>query len=562
MKFKITNKSIDPIFISGLVLIIGSIIVYFWVISQYIVNIPFGDEYGAALDWISQFNGLESIRDRFLSLFHQANEHRIFTYSAAVLSDYKFFGTLDFKRLLWEGNISILLLFLLLVNLLKFDKKTPITILPIALIIFIPQHEISDWGIVAFGTILQTSIVIGALIFLNKPGNYQIIVAILLAFITTFSFGNGMFVFICGYLILLLNKEKNPTKWLLWSMFMLISISLYFANYVFLGSFTKDIFSHFLDILQYFLVFFGSIFAPLLFGRISLFIVTGSLVLLYLGLLVVCKWNRVKNYPVVLSILLFILLSAGAASITRISFGIGGATAPRYILLQAVFISLIFILTIESFSKHKKLVLSIILPLSIVLYGARLNHNIKRMTIHKKHLEEIVLNYYVDFENIKTFAPPPKTIKNLIDNSKENGIYLPPALQEFYPEIKRINITDTVSSIEKMQMAIDFFKENGSVIQLKGWAFSETDFSADKKIGVFFKSKTDMYVFSTTSISRKDVTSYFSSNFPGLTTNTGFNFIFDNTASGMLKGNYKIGLCIYEKGKVKASTLTRYIVKI
>jgi hypothetical protein len=538
--------------IIGFLVVTLPIVIYYFSIQIFTINIPFGDEYSGALQWTHAYIGLNSAWSKFLLLFRQANEHRIFSYHISVLTDYIIFGELNFKRLLWEGNLGMIALFFLATHLNRNEHTNPWFMLPIALLLFIPQHEISDWGIVAFGAIFQYAIILASLILLAKPGRFNFFASMLLAFIATFSFGNGMFVYLSGFLVLFLLKQKDKIVWLQWISAMIFSVSFYFTNYNFsFGSgFSFGFINNPIQTIQYFFIFFGSIFTPLLSGHIMILTLAGLVLVLFLGYLLIFKWNNVKEHPVALAMILFILLSSAAAAVSRLKFGIGGATAPRYILLQALFLSMLYIITINVFISEKRWLFPVILVASSMLFIARLYNNFQNMQLHKTHLREIILAYEVDYKQIKTFGPSPKIIKQLLDISRQTGIYVPPSIRELYPEIKLLDQCEKSEGPNNLAFNIDEYQDNKLFLKINGWAFLRTGNQNINQIGVVLKSETKSFVFSTIKVKRADVAQYFKATYPDLPNYTGFSFLLDKKSIGIPPGFYHIGFCILDHNKM------------
>jgi hypothetical protein len=415
--------------ITGIGAVIVVISIYYVVMQVFTIDIPFCDEYHVALQWLDIYQQTDGVWKKFLHLFSQANEHRIFTFSLAVLSDYTIFGVINFKRLLWEGNLAMLLL-LFLVNLLNStDCRNPWMILPVALLLFAPQNEITNWPLVSFGTILQSSMVIASLYLLSRTGWLNLAAAVLLAAIATFSFGNGMFTFVVGFLVLALKKPSHPVTWLVWSAAMTMAVFLYFRDYTFIsesGRF-ESVLRNPIPVIQFFLTFFGSIL------RIphvqTIWITLGGLIpILAFGYLIIFKRKEIIKYPVILAVLLFILISAALTAVSRQAFGVFGATAPRYILLQALFLALLFLLYMNIFGFRKRGLFPLLLAAGLLLYGVRLPYGIYSLNRHKNHLKEIISAYNTDPQSIITAGPPPNEIRRILDRSILTGVYTPPPI--------------------------------------------------------------------------------------------------------------------------------------
>lgn len=545
---KIKYKFVD---ILGLVLCLVPILLYYYLIDRFIVNIPFGDEFSAALQWIQSYVGLDSFDQRFFHLFRQANEHRIFSYHLAVLTDFSLFGEINFQRLLWAGNFLMVVLLVLVCRASKVERSNPWYVLPFVLLLFVPQHEISDWGIVAFGAILQYSLILGSLLSLNKAGIPSFILSVFLALVATFSFGNGMFVFFSGFLILLFKQKKETKYFVIWFFAMLSGISLYFINYKFSGyGYNLDFVKHPVDTLLYFFTFFGTIFNSLLFGQVKLIALFGFFVLAMLLYLGVFHWKQFRKHPVPLAVILFILLSVAAAAVSRVKFGIGGATAPRYILLQALFLCMIYIMVIELFNGRNKSLLTLILTASIILYAGRMVHNFYAMEGHRHHLQNIIFNYNVDFREIETFSPPSEVIKSLLDKSHAYGIYTSPSLQKLFPEIKKLNILFNGNHDQKVKFSFDKFRDKQKFLELRGWAFRELDNSIGQKVVVVLKSEVNIYFFSTLTVDRGDVITFFANSYRDIPLANGFHLFLDKKNIDVVPGIYRIGVGIIQSEKL------------
>ncbi len=406
------------------------IVIYYAVMQTFAIDIPFCDEYHVALQWLDILHHMKGTWKKILHLFSQANEHRIFIFSLAVLTDYTVFGTINFSRLLWAGNLGMILL-LFLVNLLNHtDRRNPWIILPVALLLFAPQNEITNWPVVAISAIYQNSMVIASLYLLSRDGWLKLTAAVLLAALATFSFGNGMVTFAAGFLVLALKKPSKPIIWFIWSMAMTVTIFFYFQNYHFIGESGRftDALRNPLSVVQFFLTFFGTIIVRIPKVQTIWVTIGGVIPILALGYLIIFKWKEVKNHPVALSILLFILISAALTAVSRQSFGVHGATAPRYILLQALFLAVLFLLYMNVFSSQKRRMLPLLLGAGLLLYMVRLPYGIYSLNRHHHHLKEIIVAYKTDPDKIKTAGPSPAEIKRILDRSIVTGVYVPPTV--------------------------------------------------------------------------------------------------------------------------------------
>ena len=406
--------------------------IYYFEVFSISLNIPIWDEYDLALVWMGDYLGA-SFQERLTLLLSKSNEHRLVPYRLAVLIDYLIFGEINFRHLIILGNIGLIGLAFVIFKLNPIFKKKPLLFVPVILLIFIPQHEIIEWGVVAISIIYLYIFVITSLFFLNKKGNGNFTISIILAIMATFSFGNGMFVFFAGFIVMFLSQRKSTIHKLIWSIVMIISITLYFSDYIF---FTEATSSHGFIIrpvlnLQIFLTYFVGFLSPVLKHSPILFSIVGLVVLVYLGFLFLFKWQYMKNNPVSISILFFVLLTGASLAISRVGFGIIAASAPRYILLQVIFISVLYIISIDIYKDAGTRVFNVILFASFALYGIRLYGNIQRLKMDKMERTNGLTSYFFNPNNTSLDYPNQKKAASILDISIKSGYYKPEEFVQF-----------------------------------------------------------------------------------------------------------------------------------
>lgn len=540
----------------GLVILV--IAIYYICVQLFTINIPYCDEFNGVLTWQHMFNQKESIWEKFLLLFHQANEHRLFTFMVAVFTDYSVFGSIDFRRLGWEANLFMVLL-LYLVNLLNTtDRRNPWIILLVAFFLFVPQNEITNWPIVGFAAILQYSLVVGSLWLLSRPGWANLTGAVVLATVATFSFGNGMFTFPVGFLVLALNKPKKSITWLIWALAMGVAIFLYFQDYRFRNQ--TGLLEHAvrdpLPLLQFFLTFFGTILIRIAQVKLTWITLAGLIPLIMLAYLLIFKWKEIKKHPVALAILLFIMVSAAVAALSRQKFGVSGATAPRYVLMQALFLSVLFLLILNLYSKRFKWLLPVLLCFGFLLYGARLTYGIFALNRHQNHLKGIIVAYKTDPAEINTPGPPPNIIKRVLDRSIRQGIYTPPEVTGKLKRVRPFKLHEPIKKLGNLRFNVELFSYDQDILNMSGWAFSPDHYRQEFSIGIFVKSENDNIVMPTELIPRKDVKDNFAKGFPDLPLSTGFLIRSTLDASHLQPGTYRVGICILNDREIIAMKFT------
>lgn len=539
--------------IAGIVFLVVPAFIFYYFTLFHTLNIPFYDEYLAALYWLDEFLKSQNNLNKFLLLFKQANEHRIFTYYISVLSDFIINGTINFHRILILGNLGLIVLAYFIYKHIPVKQNRLLYFAPVSLLLFVFQHEINNWAIVSIGGVWYITFIVMTLDLLNRKSNFSFIAAILMGVLSTFSFGGGFFVFFVGFLILYMNPSKTKIHFLIWLVSMVLSVILFFTGYHFTGGSSATNFLNLpFETIQYGLVFFGSIFSSFYKGHIFLYTLAGFIVLCCTFLLVFLKWDSIKTQTVPLSTMAFILLSASTAAISRVTLGVGAATAPRYILLQAVFLALLYILMLQTFPHKKNLILCLSLIVGSILYINRIQENYEANIRHQNKLREHMLAYYNDLEEIGTAFPPSDFARQFLNTAIDQAYFIPPTIEEMYPDIDEINLSIQEIHSDNMLYHIDKQKVYQNSIELKGWAFLKQNNKRYQKIIIGFKYGNRSYVFTTEKQLRPDVVRFYNDQNYDLSKYTGFNLVLDKKGIDPLESLTDLYIGIIQNKEIKS----------
>ena len=555
MKFILKYSKYNLLFSASLGLILIPIAIYYYTVYHFAINIPFWDEYYAALDWVGIYITKE-FPENLLHTFKQANEHRIFTYYVTVLTEYILLGKVNFRYLMIFGNMAMLGLLYVLLKLRNERSNNLFAFLPVVLLLFAPQQEITNWGIMTYNGILEYFLVFASLLFLNKEGKLNLSIAVFFAAVATFSFGNGMFVFIAGFIILYLKKPNPKVKISIWAAFMLICVYLYFIDYLTIDSgFSKlEILHQPLQGLLFFLTIFGSLFTPWARGIIELHYLYGFILLSCFVCLILFKWKYLIKNPLFLSLFTFLFLSAFAATLSRVGVGVGAATAPRYVILPALFSALMYITYLNSINGTRKGVFFMIIALSVLLYVTRLNESLIRFDNHKNKLTEGLFSYYTNRDSTTLQYQYPNQAATILDNAIKGGYFTPPKISQLNLKVGLLENISLIADSNDILYRIDKKEDQPLFFQMKGWTILKENNNSNQQIVVILKSETKSYVFSTQTLSRMDVLAHFKDSYPSVNESEycGFNFILDKNGYSILPQTYRVGIGITFEGEMKA----------
>jgi hypothetical protein len=322
-------------------------------ISEYGVNVPYGDEWSL----IPLYAKWHDHQLRFVDLFRQHNEHRIFFPKLIYLA----FAQVTHCNVRAEMFFSVLLccltsagIYVLLKRTVPGAQKHLLLWALINLLIFAPvQAENWLWGF-QLQVFIPTVCLVASLVALGsrlRPG-VRFVLASLLATIATFSFGGGIVLWPAIGLCLALQQENR--RWLIaWGVIFLLIATLFFIGYdrqPVLGPPTGDP----LDYLVYFAGFNGVALArlPLQQPLLLAGIIGASAVLLYLTaciLFVKSGGRPLWASAPWLALGMYAISSAGLAAYTRISWGTQQSLDSRYASISCnLYIALIGMVAIAS----------------------------------------------------------------------------------------------------------------------------------------------------------------------------------------------------------------------
>lgn len=231
-----------------------------------------------------------------------------------------------------------------------------------------------------------------------------------------FTSGNGMFTFLAGSMMLLYQKQYK--KIMIWGILMGISIMLYFYNYQ-KPAHHPEISEAILDpvrTIQYMLLFLSSelgkgfyIIPILTYGIIAHIFFSGTY----------------KRDLFLSSLIIFLLLTAGAASITRSGFGAEQALSGRYAINSSLLIIIFFLFYLNQFDgkPNKISVLLLLLALFINIRG----YSISRTGVINIHNKLLDANCTHLFHKV---YPEHESAFRIITKSASLGIYEMPDKEE------------------------------------------------------------------------------------------------------------------------------------
>ena len=335
------------------------LVLYITLVSTFSINIPIGDDYDVFLGYLNQ-----SSDERLHALFAQHNEHRLVFNRLIAELIYQTFNQIDFRLLILIGNISLVGIFYMLYCLFSNTNIATKFFIPIPYFLFFsPLWGNETWATASLQHYSVILFSLSSLFLFNKKEYFPFFCAFLFAIAAAYTSGSGLFIFVV--LILwsgmnaffpqpkqsekaaasLSHKNDGYIKFLLTSSVTAIVFYFYFLNYI-SPSHHPSVISALrnpLQSLQYFFTFMGS-FLPFTTDLLALACgLTTTTFFIYLTY----KKYYYKN-SIVYFFMVFLILNALAAMISRSGFGVDQALSSKYAIFSVLILISLYIASLES----------------------------------------------------------------------------------------------------------------------------------------------------------------------------------------------------------------------
>lgn len=349
-KFKYKEKKND---IVSILICSIPILIYFYFLSVYAVNIPKWDDH-ALKSFLLNFHLKKDFFSKVLTLFKQHNEHRIAFDRLITLIVVWIHGSIEYRWLMWVGNFTLIGITGIFFKIF-YENKLPLRLfIPIPFLIFqLELWENTFWGMASlqnFGILLFALSLLYCVTSSIKRSHFYL--SFLFAFFATFTSGNGLLVHpICILLLILQSRWKDA---LLYGLVALILIILYFYDYQTPPNNPALPEVNIKKIILSFLCFNGSILDLLITsaGRVKL-TALGGFLLVVLALLFITHWllkskvftktkSITSNEYFLLGCLIFLAGTAMIVTFVRFDMGETGLLTSRYKIYSILLVVVLY----------------------------------------------------------------------------------------------------------------------------------------------------------------------------------------------------------------------------
>jgi len=376
---------------------------------------PFGDDYPAILNYLNLHIRSNSIYEKFVLLFSLHAEHQIVFCKLVSLFYYFTFKSIDFQYLVYFGNLSLIGITLILYRSIEINKLKMFFFTPVIFILFnFSFGQSIIWAMAALSNFFVVLFAFISILIARKTGMTSLILLIFMLVLTSFTFGNGVLVFLPIIFNYFFEKRIKRIFILI-----LVGIATLYVYYYF-GSILPSSrpalvinFRFIIDTILFFLAFSGSVLP-----NIYLALVLGSFIVIFFIYLTFSKFY-LRN-STLYAMLFFLIISSIATSIGRSSFGLQYALGSRYAFYSSLFCALCYLSFLElkfkpnennMFTFVSKVIICII-PISLFSYLI-----FPMRTLYETTYSAIPYSYFV-YKKIKS----PITNSNIFEKMYDNSV--------------------------------------------------------------------------------------------------------------------------------------------
>lgn len=387
------------------------IVFFFSLVISNAVNIPNGDDLYCLLLFTQQFKDASTLTERLQLLLQQWVEHRIVYSRLAALVSYWLTSHVNFVTIIVIGNLTLVGFTILFWKVIRRTGVSLYYLIPVVLTLFGPvAYEANLWA--GASTVYMPVGFLGLLTIylLVYHGQAGVVLALLTALLATFSFGNGMFSFVAGLLVLLYQSRLKTA--FLWTITGIAAVFLYFHDFkMYSGTNAFRISEHFKNPLYLFYNLFGflggtvdyteNVGSPvvaanipaLVFGFLIFVAICGGGFLLIKERLLEKEISGDTNLKVTwLGMVAFILITSVVMAYSRTSGEGMNTLSSRYKIYSMVSWILLYCFLLI-YSRKKKLVGLIFGVLSLIMLLFNYYTSYDKLTNYKSYFLSGLFNY-------------------------------------------------------------------------------------------------------------------------------------------------------------------------
>jgi len=338
-------------------------ILFYAILFQAAINVPFQDDYEALLDFLNQMAQRRSLSAKISYFFAaQFNEYKLFFGHGLAWLQFFLLGHIDIRILCALGNGFVLLLAVLLWKMFLPNHENLAHriafFIPVSWLLFQLQYvETLNWAMPSLQNLpvlVFSFSTIYLLMLETQQAFYGALIGLILAIAAS---GNGLITIPIGVIILALGRHH--TRVVGWLVISAGCVTAYAYRYVIMPSQTH-IHHSFFSLIRtrplYVVAFMGSTAAFPLGGLNHRLVVLTSLLL---GLLIciffaaLARRGYIRRNPLVSYCVLFVMLTAIGVAGLRGDSGIAHSLDSRYKIYSTLLLIFVWFAIVEEFLQHQ-----------------------------------------------------------------------------------------------------------------------------------------------------------------------------------------------------------------
>jgi hypothetical protein len=218
-------------------IIVAPIAAFYGLLASETVNIPFMDDYGGCLGFVSNWIQLPTFREKLLFILtSQANEYKIVFCHALYVLQYLIFGHINFAVLSTVGNLFVLPLYIVLFRMWAADSpRNDLHVslfIPVSWVLFqLQYYSLLSWPASTLQNIPVLFFSLLTIYLVSKDTQRTFILSLISLAFAIASSGNGFFVVPLGCLMLIQFRRPARIAVLVGASSAILALYLYRYNF-------------------------------------------------------------------------------------------------------------------------------------------------------------------------------------------------------------------------------------------------------------------------------------------------------------------------------------------
>jgi hypothetical protein len=334
------------------------ILAFYVILARETVNIPFLDDYGGVLGFVSGWSQLGTVHEKIMDILTaQHSEYKLMFANALYALQYMISGRINFAVLSIIGNCLLLPLYVVLYRMWMADHREIsgrlILFVPVSWVLFqLQYYSLLNWPMSSLQHIAVILFSLVTIYLLSRDTQHYFHLSLLTLALAVGSSGNGFFVIPIGCLILIQFRRLDRLAY--WLATSVAILALYLYKYNFLSS-TAHADHSIVSSLHHISMLYALSFLGASIARYGAYIPAAILGACMCAVFVYAIFDKlyIRSTAIFYSIL-FILVTSVAVSGLRSDLGIAQGLVSRYRIYSNLMLVFLYLYGIGKVSRADK----------------------------------------------------------------------------------------------------------------------------------------------------------------------------------------------------------------